>query len=222
LLGRDRSIVFPSGTQIVAQPRSLSTEGLVQLVGVVAYIEKDNTIEKIQLPESAIEAIAVVGTQQKQAKHHRRSSSILWSVARQAANSTVTREVIGGNGILTDLTQEATDAAVKELERKASRSELHEISEDEQYLAAGTPAKVYVKTLFSITATVELSTALALTPTYPQLRFTNKFSLQREVAIYRLDISENEPKILALLELLFNFWRCLLRNRLRSSDRESD
>ncbi|OWY64100.1 hypothetical protein B7486_49165 [cyanobacterium TDX16] len=166
-------------------------------MGVVAYIEKDNTIEKIQLPESAIEAIAIVGTQQKQAKHHHRSSSILWSVARQAANSAVTHEVIGGNGILSDLTQEATDAAVNELERKTSRSDLHEISEAEQYLAAGTLAKVYIKTPFSVTATAELST-LPPAPLYPQLRFTNKFSLQREVAIQRL------------------------RSRLRSSDRESD
>lgn len=187
LLASDRSVVFPSGTQIVSEFRSLS-EGIIQLVGVEAYLEKGNTVQRVLLPKNAIGAIAFGNIKEpKQPKKHRSNRSLVSTVVSRAARSAEVRDVIGGNSnIVADLTSEVTDAAIDELERRGDRADGYESADKQQlYLAAGTTAKVYVKIPFS--TSVSVSSAPTVQPDLePQMGFAGDLSLQRSAAIFKL------------------------------------
>ena len=162
LFAADRTEVFPTGTQIVASLRSLSEDGIAQVVGVFALLEKGNEVEKIALPDSAIQILTPEGeplSAYNQLTHRpkqRRHRSLLGSVARRAVRSADLGSVLGSgsSSLAGGLVQEAADAAVSKLERGNDRRTTRSLAASVQYLAAGTEVGVFVTLPFSVPGSI--------------------------------------------------------------------
>ena len=192
LLAVDRTEVFPVGTQIIAQLRSRSVDGIAKVVGVFALVQKGNAVEKIRLPDSAIQILTLEGEplavldQPKEPRRRRRS--LLGSVARRTASSTAIGSALGGNSsLISELAQEAANAAVSELEHSNDRPMSREKTANVQYLAAGTEVGVFVTLPFSVPAMTKVpKLRSSQTNLEPQLGFVDDPSVRLSINLFRL------------------------------------
>ncbi len=192
LLAVDRTEVFPVGTQIIAQLRSRSVDGIAKVVGVFALVQKGNAVEKIRLPDSAIQILTLEGEplavldQPKEPRRRRRS--LLGSVARRTASSTAIGSALGGNSsLISELAQEAANAAVSELEHSNDRPMSREKTANVQYLAAGTEVGVFVTLPFSVPAMTKVPKRISSqTNLEPQLGFVDDPSVRLSINLFRL------------------------------------
>lgn len=194
LLALDRTEVFPVGTQIIAQMRSLSVDGIAKVVGVFALVQKGNAVEKVGLPDSAIQILTPEGEplavldQPKERRQQRRRRSLLGSVARRAASSTAIGSVLGDrSSLVSGLGQEAADAAVSELERRNALPPTRDKRPTNE-LAVGTEVGVFITLPFSTPAMKERpQRASQLKPEPdPQLRIADDPSFQHSIDLFQL------------------------------------
>ncbi len=195
LLAVDGSKVFPVGTQIVAQLRSLSDDGIAKVVGVFALVEKGNAVEKIAFPDSSVQILTPEGEpfavrdQPKERRQQRRRRSLLGSVARRAASSAAIGSALGDrSSLVSGLAQEAADAAVSELERRNTLPPTRDKRSTNE-LAVGTEVGVFITLPFSTPATKErprrVSSQLKPEPK-PQLRIADDPSFQHSIDLFQL------------------------------------